>query len=123
MKDYHDRRYRNSKERVNLSLCEDIRVIDMSEFIDNYDNTAAIINALDLVITVDTGVLHLAGALGKEVWRLIPYNPDWRWGLYDEKTIWYPNLTLFRQEEPGNWETVFEKVRNRLNENLLQNKR
>ncbi|MCF7976359.1 MAG: tetratricopeptide repeat-containing glycosyltransferase family protein [Phycisphaerae bacterium] len=73
-------------------------------------DTAAAIAHLDLVISVDTAVLHLAGALGKSVWGLLPYAPDWRWMLHRHDSPWYPTLRLFRQPRPGDWTTVFDQV-------------
>jgi tetratricopeptide (TPR) repeat protein len=72
--------------------------------------TAMAINALDLVIAVDTAVAHLAGALGKPVWTLIQYSPDWRWFLERTDTPWYPTMRLFRQTERNRWETPVLQV-------------
>lgn len=95
--------------------CEDMRIVDLSEFLNNWSNTAAFINNLDLLISIDTAVLNLAGAMGKPAWGLIPYSPDWRWGTSGEATIWYPSLRLFRQEQFNNWEPVFDKVYQEVN--------
>ncbi len=72
--------------------------------------TAAIIMQLDLVITVDTSIAHLAGALGKPVWLLLPFAPDWRWMMDREDSPWYPTARLFRQTEPGDWDGVMHRV-------------
>lgn len=66
--------------------------------------------ALDLVITVDTAMAHLAGALGRPVWTLLPYAPDWRWLLGREDSPWYPTMRLFRQSRRGDWPGVIERV-------------
>jgi len=76
---------------------------------DILDTAAAIMN-LDLIITVDTMVAHLAAALGKPVWNLLPYLPDWRWLLESNTTPWYPTMRLYRQPEPGAWTSVMEQV-------------
>jgi tetratricopeptide (TPR) repeat protein len=73
-------------------------------------DTAAIVAHLDLVITIDTMVAHLAGALGRPVWTLLAYAPDWRWGEQGETSSWYPTMRLFRQMRPGDWTEVFERV-------------
>lgn len=73
-------------------------------------DTAAIIAHLDLVITIDTMVAHLAGALGRPVWTLLPYAADWRWVQEGETSSWYPSMRLFRQTRPGDWAGVFERV-------------
>jgi tetratricopeptide (TPR) repeat protein len=77
-------------------------------------DTAAQMERMDLIVTVDTSVAHLAGALGKPTWVLMPYTPDWRWLLEREDTPWYPSMRLFRQQRPGEWGPVVERVRTEL---------
>lgn len=77
----------------------------------DYSETAAAIASLDLVICVDTSVAHLAGALGKPVWIILPYLPDWRWLLEREDSPWYPSARLYRQETPGDWRPVLDRIR------------
>ena len=76
--------------------------------------TAAAIMALDLVITVDTAVAHLAGALGKPVWIMLPFAADWRWLVEREDSPWYPTARLFRQATPGDWLELTGRVRRAL---------
>ena len=93
-------------------------LFNMAPYLASFAHTAAIIEHLDLVISVDTSVAHLAGALGKPVWTLLPWLPDWRWGIEGETTPWYPTMRLIRQERPKDWDGVFNKVRVMLEELL-----
>jgi FkbM family methyltransferase len=77
---------------------------------ESYASTAAAIMALDLVITVDTSVAHVAGALGKEVWLLLAFDPDFRWGLKGSTTHWYPTMRIFRQPKLRDWGSVIDDV-------------
>ena len=79
--------------------------------LDDMAATARWIQSLDLVITVDTSVAHLAGGLGCPVWILLPHAPDWRWGLAGDRTPWYASARLFRQVRPADWSTVMESLR------------
>lgn len=99
-------------------LPKDIQVIDLSSSINNYADTARAIQALDLIIGVDTSVAHLAGALGKPVWTLLCYNSDWRWLLERSNSPWYPTMHLFRQKTPGDWVGVITAVRTALKQNF-----
>ena len=85
-------------------------VPDHTAHLRDFADTAALIAELDLVITVDTAVAHLAGALGKPVWTFLPFVPDWRWGLEEEDTPWYPTMRLFRQQREGDWEPLISRV-------------
>ena len=81
----------------------DIRMGDVGLF-------AGLIESLDLVITVDTSVAHLAGALGKPVWIMLAALPDWRWGASGNESVWYPSARLFRQQTPGDWSGVVAQL-------------
>jgi hypothetical protein len=85
-------------------------VDDLDAEIADYADTAAALACLDLVISVDTSVAHLAGALGRPCWVLLPYAPDFRWLLAREDTPWYPSLRLFRQAEAGDWAAVIGRL-------------
>lgn len=91
-------------------------VEDLSEKIDNFLTTAQMINDLDLVITSDTSVAHLAGAMGKEVWIVLQKVADWRWGVCGEKSIWYPSAKLFFQHSVGDFNSAFRQVYQALQE-------
>ena len=91
-----------------------MKLIDFSADLTDFAETAALIENLDLVICVDTAVAHLAGAMGKPVWVLLPFEPDWRWMLNRADSPWYPSMRLFRQTTPGNWNEVIERVRRAL---------
>ncbi len=88
--------------------------VDHTGQIGDFCDTAAIVAQLDLVIAVDTSVAHLVGALGKPVWLLLPFSPDWRWLLDRDDSPWYPTMRLFRQPAIGDWDSVIEKIRNEL---------
>ncbi len=75
------------------------------------DDTAAIVSELDLVISVDTSIAHLAGALARPLWLLLPFAPDWRWMLGSDESRWYPTACLFRQSAPRAWPDVVARVR------------
>jgi tetratricopeptide (TPR) repeat protein len=89
-------------------------VANLADDLIDFAETAAVISELDLVITVDTAVAHLAGSLGKAVWVLLTYAADWRWMLDREDTPWYPTMRLFRQTRPGEWSEVVERVARKL---------
>ncbi len=83
---------------------------DLAPCLTDYAATAAAIAALDLLVCVDTSVAHVAGALGKPVWVMLPYAPDWRWMLGRDDTPWYRSMRLFRQDRPGDWGPVIARV-------------
>ena len=92
---------------------------DLGTQISDFADTAAIIENLDLVISIDTAIVHLAGAMGKQVWTLLPFAPDWRWMLDTKDSPWYPTMTLFRQIEPCDWDFVVKKVKEELVKEVL----
>lgn len=117
--------YPMKKKVVDLAEgCEDMKLVDMTQMIQHFDDSATIISGLDLVVSVDTALVHLAGALGVPCWMLVPFNPDWRWGLEGETTPWYDSLRLFRQDTRKDWSGVFTRLKEALeHEIVLQNQR
>jgi tetratricopeptide (TPR) repeat protein len=108
-----------------ISLQKEVRDVDLpalaaadvaheGEWLTDFEHTAALVECLDLVISVDTSVAHLAGALGKPVWILLPFAPDWRWLLERPDSPWYPSARLFRQQTAGDWSGVLVSVRQAL---------
>jgi ADP-heptose:LPS heptosyltransferase len=102
-----------NKNEVQGAL-QDLNLIDFTGQIKDFSDTAALIENLDLVISIDTAGAHLAGALGKPVWTLLPHVPDWRWMLEREDSPWYPTMRLFRQPSPGDWKSVMARVHDEL---------
>ena len=89
----------------------------------NLDDFGAQVSALDLVISTSNTTVHIAGALGKRTWALLPYMPDWRWMLNRKKSLWYPRTTLFRQNTIGNWSDVFQQVGSELEQYIVNDEK
>lgn len=85
-------------------------MIDVAGRLTDFAETAALIDVLDLIVTVDTSVAHVAGALGKPVWLLSRYDACWRWMRDRDDSPWYPTMRLFRQTTPGDWAGVMRRV-------------
>jgi hypothetical protein len=86
------------------------KIVDLGSRFGDFHDTAEAISELDLVLAVDTAVAHLAGAMGKTVWLILPFEAEWRWMTTREDSPWYPTFRLFRQSSPGNWEELLERV-------------
>jgi ADP-heptose:LPS heptosyltransferase len=89
---------------------ETIQIVNISKDFADFTDTAAAIENMDLVISVDTSVLHLAAAMGKQVWALLAYSPEWRWMLDRKNSPWYPTMRLFRQKKLKDWQGLFKQV-------------
>jgi hypothetical protein len=85
-------------------------LVDLRPVLGDFARTAALLTHLDLVLTIDTSMAHLAGALGRPVWNLLSHRPDWRWLKEGEATPWYPTMRLVRQRRPGDWAELVERV-------------
>jgi tetratricopeptide (TPR) repeat protein len=96
------------------TLLAQAAIVDLTVHLTDFAETAALLACLDLVITVDTSVAHLAGSLGRPTWLLLPHVPDYRWLLNREDSPWYPTMRLFRQDERRDWDVVIEQVRDEL---------
>jgi tetratricopeptide (TPR) repeat protein len=103
-----------AQERARLEEDHGVRLTHWPDALANYDETAALVAALDLTLSVCTAVVHLAGALGRPAWVMTPYSPEWRYGHAGEAMIWYPSVTLIRQPRYGQWESVIAEVAGRL---------
>src|SRR5579884_2645677 len=91
-------------------LADEPKVLHLGDALEDMDDTAAVLALCDLLIAVDTSVAHLAGAMGRPLWVLLPFSPDWRWTAQGERTPWYPHARLFRQRAPGDWPDVIARV-------------
>jgi ADP-heptose:LPS heptosyltransferase len=99
---------------------EDFPVTELGSRLEDFMDTAAVLANLDLVITCDTALAHLAGALGVPVWVAIPFAPDWRWLLDRSDSPWYPTMRLFRQDRRGDWQGVFRRIAAALVEHMAR---
>ena len=90
------------------------KIIDLSAHLNDFSETAAAMENLDLIITTDTSVAHLAGTLGRPAWVLLGYSPDWRWGHEGTKSPWYSTVRLFRQKKDRKWESVINECKTSL---------
>jgi ADP-heptose:LPS heptosyltransferase len=87
-----------------------LKLIDLGSELTDFADTAAAMYSLDLIITTDTSIAHLAGALGLRVWVMLPFVPAWRWLIDREDSPWYPTMRLFRQRTSGDWAEVIDRV-------------
>ena len=100
-----------SAEQIEVEgVPEGMEITNFGQEFEDFADTASVIENLDLIISIDTSVAHLAGAMGKPVWLLLPFAPDWRWLLDREDSPWYPTMRLFRQPSPGDWDTVIRQI-------------
>jgi tetratricopeptide (TPR) repeat protein len=99
---------------ADTAVLQQTGIVDLSPYLTDFAETAALVSCLDLVISVDTSVAHLAGALGRPTWILLPYTPDYRWLLDRDDSPWYPSVRLFRQDETRDYISVIDRVRNEL---------
>ncbi len=100
------------------NLANEMEIINLGKTFKDFSDTAAVIENMDLIITIDTSVAHLSGALGKPAWVLLPYVSEFRWLMDREDTPWYKNMRLFRQNISGNWDYVISNVANSLKTKL-----
>jgi tetratricopeptide (TPR) repeat protein len=107
--------YTDVREEVRaLESRHGVKVHHWQEAIDDYDQTAALVCALDSVLTVCTAIVHLTGALGRPALVMVPFGPDWRYGATTERMVWYPSVQLLRQPRVGEWAGVLDEVSRRL---------
>jgi len=103
-------------------LPADIKIVDLGQYFNDYSDTAAALTNMDLLISNDSSMAHLGGAMGIKTWILLPYFPEWRWGIQTDKSPWYDCVTLFRQKIIDNWAEVFQEVKEEiLNKRVRKN--
>ena len=96
------------------AILEQTDIVDLTQHLTDFIETAALISCLDIVISADTSVAHLSGALGRPTWILLPYTPDYRWLLDRDESPWYPTVRLFRQSKTRDYAEVLDRVRSEL---------
>lgn len=107
--------YDSSESEVSeFAQAHSVPLYGISASLADYDETAALVAGLDMVISVQTAIVHLAGALGKDTWVMLPPTPEWRYGLRNNNMIWYPSVELIRAEETGVWSKVIQEIARRL---------
>lgn len=106
--------YSLQKAFDDLNIPSNVPLVDLSAHLTDFAMTAAALEQLDLIITVDTSVAHLAGALGKPVWNMLSFQNDWRWMRNRTDSPWYPTMRLYRQPKLGDWDSVFNKIKSDL---------
>lgn len=104
----------HSEELASVRAALGVEVHEWPQSLGDYDETAALVAALDVVVSVCTAIVHLGGALGRPVWVMAPYSPEWRYGDRGESMAWYPSVRVFRQSAPGQWRGVLDQVAERL---------
>lgn len=87
-----------------------VKIVGLYDSMKDFGDMAAAVSMLDLIVTVDTAAAHVAGSMNKETWLLLPYLPDWRWGINSDRTKHYPSVKIYRQERPGDWHSVLMQV-------------
>jgi hypothetical protein len=92
----------------------------LGQRLNNFLDTACVMHHLDLIISVDTAPLHLAGGMGRPMWALLPFNADWRWPTDEGISLWYPHAEIYRQSSPGHWDDVIAAIADRLRQMPLK---
>ena len=102
------------KDDDTIKLFEKYDIFDCKPYIDNFSDTASILKNLDLVITIDSSIAHLSGALGVKTFLLLPNNPEWRWFNDDISTPWYDSVRIFKQKKQADWNEVILRIKKEL---------
>jgi Flp pilus assembly protein TadD len=110
--DFYSLQIDKEKEHINSSKIPNL--YDLSSYINDFSDSANLIQNLDIIITVDTSIAHLSGALGQKTWLLLPYFPDWRWQIKSKETRWYKSTKIFRQSSRQDWSEVIINVKKKL---------
>ncbi len=113
-KDFRFYSFNRDKRKGDEAILSACGVTDLAPLLVDFAASARLMGQMDLIISCDTATAHLAGGLGKRVWTLLPFAPDWRWLLNREDSPWYPTMRLFRQRESGDWADVMTRVRSAL---------
>ena len=97
---------------------EKSQIIDLSPYIQNYSDTAALLKNIDILITIDTSIAHLAGAMGIRTYLMLPYDSEWRWFYNEKSTEWYNSIKIFKQNIPNDWDSVIDRIKIEIENNI-----
>ena len=96
--------------QIDNIVSDNDNIINLNEYINDYADTAALLKNMDLLVTIDSSIVHMAGAIGIKTFLLLPYTAEWRWFFDSDTSFWYDSVKIFRQSSPNNWDNVVDNL-------------